>query len=192
MPMAGQGIAGRRPCDRAISRQYGAKAASTHSPTAERPGKISDRLRAGFEAQGYRLCTSTPARGLIEVYPHPALIEFVHAPRRLEYKVAKTGKYWPKLSAAERHKKLREIWRRIVDALEQRIEGVRAALPPLGADERGWRLKAYEDKLDAVVCAAVAIACLKGEARALGDENAAIWVPINEAEQQGEPVGSMG
>jgi predicted RNase H-like nuclease len=41
----------------------------------------------------------------------------------------------------------------------------------------GWRLKAYEDKLDAVVCAAVAIACLNGEARAFRDEDAAIWVP---------------
>jgi hypothetical protein len=50
---------------RAISKQYDAKAASTHSPSAERPGKINDPLRARFEAHGYRLCTSAPARGLI-------------------------------------------------------------------------------------------------------------------------------
>jgi hypothetical protein len=33
----------------------------------------------------------------------------------------------------------------------------------------------------ALICAGVAIACLKGEARAVGDENAAIWVPAGGA-----------
>jgi predicted RNase H-like nuclease len=178
MPMARAAITGRRFCDKAISAEYGAKAASTHSPSAERPGKISDPLRAGFEASGCHLCTSAPAKGLIEVYPHPALIEFLSAPRRLEYKAAKMGKYWPGSSAVERHKKVREVWRRIIEALDSRMQGVSAALPPPAQDVRGWRLKAYEDKLDAVVCAAVAIACLNGEARALGDEDAAIWVPM--------------
>ena len=60
-------------------------------------------------------------------------------------------------------------------------EGVKAALPPPAPEIRGWRLKAYEDKLDAVVCAAVAIACLKGEPRPFGDEDAAIWVPTARA-----------
>jgi predicted RNase H-like nuclease len=58
---------------------------------------------------------------------------------------------------------------------------VKAALRPPAPEIRGWRLKAYEDRLDAVVCAAVAIAGLKGDARAFGDENAAIWVPIARA-----------
>jgi predicted RNase H-like nuclease len=79
MPMARHPIVGRRPCDRAISSKYGAKRAATHSPSAERPGKISDPLRAGFEASGCPLCTSAPAKGLIEVYPHAALIEFLEA-----------------------------------------------------------------------------------------------------------------
>ncbi len=43
---------------------------------------------------------------------------------------------------------------------------------------RGWRLKAYEDRLDAVICAAVAIACLNGAATVFGDDDAAIWVPV--------------
>jgi predicted RNase H-like nuclease len=116
---------------------------------------------------------------LIEVYPHPALIAFLNAPRRLEYKAANARKYWPSLSVAERHRKLREVWTLIVEALERRIAGVADALPFPEADLRGWRLKAYEDKLDAVVCAAVAIACLKGEAKTFGDEQAAIWVPVS-------------
>jgi predicted RNase H-like nuclease len=178
MPMARGGIKGRRKRDECVSRKYGARSAATHSPSIERPGKISDPLRAGFEAQGYRLCTSLPARGLIEVYPHPALIEFLNAPRRLGYKAAKAGKYWPDASVETRHQKLRDVWFQIVQALEQRIKGVKAALPPPGADHRGWRLKAYEDKLDAVVCAVVAIACLSRGANAFGDDDAAIWVPI--------------
>ena len=130
MPMARRPIVGRRPCDKAISSKYGARRAATHSPSASRPGAVSDTLRADFEAHGYALCTCAPARGLIEVYPHPSLIEFLKAPYRLEYKAAKTGKYWRQTSIAERRQKLRDVWGRIVEALDARIEGVKAALPP--------------------------------------------------------------
>lgn len=91
MPMARHPITEPRPCDKAISSKYGARGAGTHSPSASRPGAVSDTLRADFEAHGYALCTCAPARGLIEVYPHPSLIEFLKAPYRLEYKAAKTG-----------------------------------------------------------------------------------------------------
>ena len=102
MPMARRPIAGRRPCDTAISKRYGGKGAATHSPSAERPGKVSDALRAGFEAVGYRLCTAPPADELIEVYPHPALIEFMNETRRLAYKAGKTPIYWPDVSSDNR------------------------------------------------------------------------------------------
>ena len=55
------------------------------------------------------------------------------------------SRYWPELSAAERHVKLRTIWARIVEAMERRIAGVAAALPVPAPGIRGWRLKAYED-----------------------------------------------
>jgi len=177
MPMSRRPIAGRRLADRLVSERYGARAAATHSPGTDRPGAISDKLRAEFEAEGYALCTAPPAQGLIEVYPHPALIEFLKAERRLEYKAGKTGVYWPALSLDERHLNLRAVWARIVEALERRIGGVAERLPRPDPQVRGWRLKAYEDKLDAVVCAAVAIACLDRQAVAHGDQDAAIWVP---------------
>ena len=66
---------------------------------------------------------------------------------------------------------------KIVAALDRRIAGVASALPIPEPEARGWRLKAFEDKLDAVVCAAVAIAALNGEAVAHGDGEGAIWVP---------------
>ena len=102
---------------------------------------------------GYGLCTKPPARGLIEVYPHAALIEFLGEPRRLPYKAAKIRAYWPDLTdLGDRQAKLRTIWIRIADALDQRIAGVTEALHSVAPDLRGWRLKPYEDKLDAVVC----------------------------------------
>jgi predicted RNase H-like nuclease len=177
MPLSRRPIAKRRFCDDEVSRKYGAMGAGTHSPSAIRPGQISDLLRETFETLGYALCAKPPAHGLIEVYPHPALIAFLGESRRLPYKAGKIRAYWPDLTSEERRLKLHSVWTRIVDALEQRILGVGKALPPLEANTVGWRLKAYEDKLDAVVCAAVAIACLDGEAIAYGDEDAAIWVP---------------
>ena len=178
MPMSRFPIDGRRPADRLVSERYGDRATSTHSPSEKRPGKISDDLRAEFEAEGYGLCTAPPAQGLIEVYPHPALIEFLKAERRLEYKAGKTGVYWPAQSLDERHSKLLDVWARIVAALERRIGGVAEQLPRPDLRLPRWRLKAYEDKLDAVVCAAVAIVSLDGEATVFGDEDAAIWVPV--------------
>ncbi len=64
MPMSRHRITGRRGCDNKISESYGGQGAGTHSASAERPGTISDDLRAEFEDQGYGLCTSLPARGL--------------------------------------------------------------------------------------------------------------------------------
>ena len=95
MPMARHPIVGRRPCDNQISSKFGAAGAGVHSPNENRPGRISDALRAAFEAEGYALRTmrddpSLLAHGLVEVYPHAALIRFFGVTRRLEYKAGKT------------------------------------------------------------------------------------------------------
>jgi predicted RNase H-like nuclease len=184
MPIAHHQIEGRRACDQLISQTYGAKGAGTHTPSAERPGKISDALCAEFGAQGFGLCVRAPARGPFEVYPHPALIEFLNAPYRLEYKVSNRGKYWRELSERERRLKLVAVWAQIVAALEHSLEDVSVVLLPPAPDVSVWCLKTYEDKLDAVICAAAAIACLHGKATAFGDEDAAIWVPLNDSDQR--------
>jgi predicted RNase H-like nuclease len=186
MPLSRDPIVARRPCDNQISSKFGAAGAGVHSPNGHRPGRLSDAFRAAFEVEGYALRTmgddsSTLAHGLVEVYPHAALIRFFGEKRRLEYKAGKTLTYWPELSGADRRVKLRSVWTRIVEALDRRIAGVADKLPPPEADMNGWRLKAYEDKLDAVVCAAVAIKALDGEAEACGDRDAAIWVPRGDA-----------
>jgi predicted RNase H-like nuclease len=177
MPVGPNPIVGRRACDNRISSVYGGRKAAVHSPSRTRPGPISDDLRAGFEAVGLRVCTALPADGVIEVYPHAALIEFMQGAERLPYKAAKTLTYWPGLAADRRQQKLRAVWARIVEALDRRIAGVAAALPVPAPETRGRALKAFEDKLDAVVSAAVAIAALNGEVKVFGDADGAIWVP---------------
>ena len=86
MPMARHPIIGYRPSDRRVSKVYSTRHAATHSPSSKRPGKMSDLLRKGFQAAGYPLWTNeelgaAPGTGLVEVYPHPALIEFLGASR---------------------------------------------------------------------------------------------------------------
>ena len=70
MPLAHHEIVSRRESDNAVSRAYGARGCGTHTPSASRPGRISDELKASFAEAGYRLQTDNLATpGLIEVYP---------------------------------------------------------------------------------------------------------------------------
>ena len=104
MPLSRKPISGRRASDDAVSRAYGSRHCSTHTPSTVRPGRISDDLTQGFGSAGYPLLTSAPAKppGLVEVYPHPALVEFAGAPTRLKYKAGKGRTYWPGNRPAER------------------------------------------------------------------------------------------
>ena len=178
MPLARSPICKRRASDLKISRDYGARHCATHSPSAERPGKISDKFTRDFAAAGYPLQTERPVeRGVIEVYPHPALIELTGAAKRLEYKVARAARYWPSLAPAERGERLREKWALIVDALEAEISGVAARLPMPDRSATGVQMKACEDMLDAIVCAWVGACALEGRAIPHGDDDSAIWIP---------------
>jgi predicted RNase H-like nuclease/uncharacterized protein YuzE len=178
MPLSYAPITARRPSDDAVSRAYGSRKASTHTPSATRPGRISDDLTASFREQGYNLQTTAIATpGLIEVYPHPALIELASASERLRYKAAKARKYWPNLTPVERLVQIHRQWEEIVRLLEAHIRGVAKAL---GTPEHKCGLignKAYEDMLDAIVCAWVGICALEGRARPFGDAESAIWIP---------------
>jgi len=178
MPMAFGPIVGRRVSDNLVSKAFGSKWCSTHSPSEKRPGKISDNVKAEFDRKGYPLLTSSiDSRGLIEVYPHPALVHLSHASKRLPYKVARMRGYWPKASKEERRSRIFKQWARILELLEGEILGTKKALPLIAQGAPTWELKSYEDMLDAVVCAYVAICTLEGRATAFGDHESAIWIP---------------
>jgi predicted RNase H-like nuclease len=178
MPLSRRAIRGRRPSDDAVSKAYGARKAGTHTPSENRPGRISDDLRRGFEARGYPLLTSVAKPpGLIEVYPHPALIELAGACERLRYKASKVRSYWQWATPAQRQDLLYCEWNRIVTLLEGEIAGVKAALPIPSQWASGVERKSYEDTLDAVVCAWIAVCALDGRAVPFGDDSSAIWIP---------------
>ena len=131
-------------------------------------------MTLGFAQAGYPLLTTGgffPA--VIEVYPHPALIELAKANRRLPYKHANSRKHWPEASPIDRRAKLLSVWAGIVSLLDHRIEGVASALPLPDPSSRGYEMKAFEDCLDAVVCAWVGTCVLDGSATAHGDETSA-------------------
>lgn len=177
MPMALEPITGRRGSDDALSRTYGARWCAAHSPSSERPGAISDRLRHGFGDAGYGLCISeitTP--GLIEVYPHPALVELCDEPTRLPYKVGKIRSYWPKVSPKDRRLLLSGEWSAIGAVLKAYLPGAEGFCTDSDLSPR--QLKAQEDMIDAIICCICAIRALDGAAQPLaGDTNSAIWVP---------------
>jgi predicted RNase H-like nuclease len=178
MPLAHSPIAGRRFSDDQVSRAYGSRKCGTYTPSALRPGALSDVLTGDFRQAGYLLRTEKIATpGLIEVYPHPALVELMVASERLPYKASKTRTYWPLATPPERRGQLYRQWKEIAAKLESEIAGVTAALPQLGLDARGVEIKAYEDKLDAIICAWIGICALEGRAVPYGDDDAAIWIP---------------
>ncbi len=180
MPLARHPISGRRVSDNKVSSVYGARLCGTHSPNGIRPGCISEQLVKGFAQAGYDLQTQTiKTPGLIEVYPHPALVELANAPKRLCYKVSRVRSYWPALDAAKRREYLFEVWTGILELLDKQIAGVREKMPclPLPSDTRVADLKKIEDMLDAIVCAWVAVRAFEGQAKPFGDEDSAIWIP---------------
>lgn len=178
MPLSLTQITGRRASDNAVSKAYGGRKCGTHTPNPDRPGPVSEGLRRSFESVGYLLHTSEPLGcGVIEVYPHPALVELAEAGERFKYKVEKTRSYWPSLTPAERRHQLRQEWSKIVGLLDRELEGVSVQFDGFELQTSRREMKAIEDALDAVVCAWVAICALNGRAKPFGDRDSAIWIP---------------
>jgi predicted RNase H-like nuclease len=183
MPLSLLPITRRRAADDAVSRAYGNKGCAVHSPSAARPGRLADEVRARAATLGFPLATASKPAGtcpaLIEVYPHPALIHLLGRNFRIPYKVAKTTRYWCDATLQERIARLREQHTRILSALGERIVDLPLQLPGKAQIGSLTSLKAYEDTLDALVCAWVGIRYLQRDCRAFGDRNAAIWIPTH-------------
>lgn len=187
MPVSRINIVGRRHCDDEVSRRYGAQKCGTHSPTPNRPGVLGEHFTRDLEASGYPVSTTstvvatTPA--LIEVYPHPALLHLLGAPTRVQYKIAKASNYYRDLDVVQRRERIVSTWHEILDALRRLISGITLELPApsvLGSTSNS-DLKRYEDAIDALICAWIAITYVEGHCTAFGDELAAIWLPDTEA-----------
>jgi len=178
MPISMKRISGRRPADDAVSREFGRFGAAVHSPNSQRPDPAVTRAVREFVNAGFPIRTTEPRLpGLFEVYPLAALTRVLGLPKRPPYKVSKMARYgWPG-PRASRIAKLLESWAAIVHALEREVGPLPLRLPD--GPRPTIELKAYEDALDAIVCAWVGARIIDGSAQAYPDNNesAAIWIP---------------
>ncbi len=145
---------GRRPAESEITAVYGGRKAGAHSSNRslflDRFGRVrGEDLARRLAPLGFDDPWSAGDRNLLEVYPHPALIETFALPERLRYK-AKRGMRVP-----DRRDGLRR--------LSSLLDSLRTADPPLAVEAmpvpdtlRGRRLKDVEDLLDARLCAWIA------------------------------------
>lgn len=181
MPIANVAVEGRRRADAEVSAAFGGRGCSAHSPSALRPGRLGANLTADLCGAGYSLITTDPhsqrAPGVLEVYPHPALLRLLGRSYRVPYKVAKSLQYWPGVTVPGRIKSLLAEFRIIDGALMSVFGPTRIPLPEARDVTRLAQLKRYEDALDALVSAWVAIEFVSGNADAYGDDTAAIWIP---------------
>ena len=184
MPLATTPITGRRAADNIVSSRFGKRGCAVHSPSAERPGAIADRLRGNLASLGCSLHTTSCNQGLpalIEVYPHVALLALLGRDYRVPYKVSRSLQYWKseQLSPAERITRLLQEFQAIRAGLEPHIAAIPTIIPEVGEVKTLASLKPIEDMLDALVCAWMGIQHLQGRSSGLGDSGAAIWVPTS-------------
>lgn len=182
MPVSNARITGRRRADNRVSEVFGGRNCATHSPSAERPGKLGEKIAKDFADAGNELVTdiaSPPiSPGLIEVYPHPALLSLLQLNERAKYKSTKTRSYWLEAGLDERIRNLIAMHKKISAALSERFEGLSDLISIRGAESLS-HLKKVEDALDALICAWVGVEYLAGRTVPLGDRTAAIWCPAD-------------
>jgi predicted RNase H-like nuclease len=182
MPLSTVPIAGRRVADNSISLSFGAFGCATHSPTSERPGRLSADVVRQLHNLGFPLATLADncgtLRGVIETYPHPALLKLLRCDYRVPYKVSKSRRYWPNMDIRARIKMLLAEFTRIYQALSKTFGDSGLDLPCASKVQTLAALKRYEDALDALVCAWVGVMYVEERAKPYGDSRAAIWVPI--------------
>jgi predicted RNase H-like nuclease len=145
---------GRRRCEAELAVVYGGRKAGPHpsnrSLFLSQYGRIrGEDLADRFAACGFGDPWAGGVRTLLEVYPHPALIEAFGLPERLLYK-AKRG-----VSVDGRRTGLRNL-ARLLEGLAGADPPLRGAVVGVPDSARGRQLKSIEDRLDARLCAWIA------------------------------------
>jgi predicted RNase H-like nuclease len=195
IPLAVTSVRSRRQADNEVSIRYGVAGCSTHSPGPSRPGFLSELLRDGFMRAGFPLITTGTGGncgGLIEVFPHVALLGLCDRDFRIPYKVHKSIRYWPSKTVAERLVLLCSEMSMILTCLKERIRGIDLCLPDPATCSALSQLKQYEDTIDALVCAWVGLEFIEGRGCPLGDAQAAIWVPQISMQQRAAKNAQRG
>lgn len=160
-PLVVKNNAGARQADRRVSQHYGRFEASAHSTNLARlggevrGGQLAQRLASSHAriADHVRLPPRTPGSWVFETYPHAAMVELFHLNRTIKYKKGRLDSK-------------REGVARLTDLLRARLPKLDPPLPlspslamMLAAPTTamvGAALKAYEDRVDALLCAYLA------------------------------------
>lgn len=144
---------GRRPCESEIHRRYGTRKAGAHSSNRtlflRRMGRIRGEDLANRLAHlGFGDPWAGSDRTVVEVYPHPALIEVFGLPERLAYKKGPVAGRRDGLCTLDT----------LLGTLADADPPLRAPPMAITDDTRGRALKGVEDALDARFCAWIASA----------------------------------
>ena len=150
---------GTRPCDRELSQAYRKKEAGA-LPVSRigLGGKVrGEALVAKLSELGFELRAHVEkeafVRQVVEVFPHPAMVELFRLERTLKYKPRKGRALEFRLRELSRYVELLRSLKRWEPAL-----AARALLPEAPIHElRGKALKALEDLLDACFCAYIGL-----------------------------------
>lgn len=151
-----------RPCDREVNARFRRFHAGVHpvsrSTLRRYDGFEGERLRDRLLKSGYRdavpLPVPPPARGLFETYPHAASVVLFNLEERLPYKARGKKRPWSVREQAFRRLQDRLLRLEVEDPSLVVEDGLlNRDVAAMGGGER----KRYEDLLDAVLCAYIAL-----------------------------------
>lgn len=171
---------GRRRAEIEVQRDFGPRKAGPHSTNRSNLIRVCGRIRGEDLAEvlherGFGSPWDDPPLTVIDVFPHPAIVEIFGLPERHVYK-AKPG-----ITVARRRDGLRRL-DAMLGLLANADPPLQAPSIDLESDARGKRLKEVEDLLDARLCAWIASAWDRhgrGRLRLYGDrETGHIAVPM--------------
>ncbi|MBB5377650.1 putative RNase H-like nuclease [Deinococcus metalli] len=160
-PLAVPNAAGRRPAEAALGTVFARFHAGAH-PTnrarvADAAGSVrGERVVAALAERGFVhdpwLHARAEVRRVVEVYPHPAMVSLFGLSRTLKYKNKGQGRALLDAAWAELYGHLRAL-----ETAEPALRGLDALLATDPTTLRGRALKDHEDRVDAVVCAYIAL-----------------------------------
>lgn len=180
---------GRRPAEAEIGRVFARYQAGAHPANRQRltfNGIVrGEALVEALEQRGFVHAPSVVAgvevRQVIEVFPHPAMIALFGLNRTLKYKAKPNRSREVLLSEWSRY----QNYLLALKQADPPLQGHEELLTQDVAELRGRRLKDYEDQVDALMCAYIALYAFRwGDARCqvFGTmEEGYIYTPVPEA-----------
>ncbi|MFV9505095.1 MAG: DUF429 domain-containing protein [Oscillochloridaceae bacterium umkhey_bin13] len=153
---------GQRPADAALSaafRRYEAGAHPVNRRLLDRDGtgvrgeQLVDRLTALGFAPAAHIAAGQPGRLICEVYPHPALVVLFGLTKSLKYKARQGRAHEIRLAEWQRY----QAAMRSLAQADPPLGGDLSLLDPDLAGLGATALKHYEDQVDALCCAYLAL-----------------------------------